>query len=461
MSELINKFLDRCREKFLTIHCYGDAMVDEYYPVKVHRISPEFPMPIMKSDSPEPIVRPGGAANVIYQLRHFNAYGLIVSFSDPYAATVFSKNQLNQVSILLAAQLPIKRRFLDGSIQVVRHDIEADNCGLGHDALVSVPSEVGRLKNMINLRSDVAILSDYNKGFFYNHSNSIFDHIEAKKTIVDPKRGPIEKWKGCTIFKPNALEAKELSGLSDWESQAKFFQKKLGCESVVITHGGGNVAGIYKKSLFCYKPDRAVNAESVIGAGDCFCAFFALAVAHGFTTPEAAEIAWNAGATYVQNKMNRPITPAELPPGRIVNPLDLAKRDYKLVFTNGCFDILHEGHMKIIQFAKSKGEKLVVALNSDASIKRIKDSSRPVVLLDQRMKIMSHLREVDFVVSFEEDTPEEIIKKIKPDVLVKGSEYAENEIIGAEHVKEVYRAPMIEGVSTSSILAGYLEQQQS
>ena len=237
----------------------------------------------------------------------------------------------------------------------------------------------------------------------------------------------------------------------DWQDQAKFFYDRLNCQSVVITRGGGGVVGITDGQLWEFKPESQVKVESVVGAGDCFCAFLAMATAHGFKAKEAAEIAWKAGAIYVQNSMNRPIVPAELCEDKIVHPADLSSRDFKLVFTNGCFDILHEGHIESLKFAKSKGEKLVVALNSDESIKRLKGPDRPVKNLRQRMAVMAAIRYVDFVTYFEEDTPLEVIKTIVPDVLVKGSQYT-GPIVGEDIVSEVYRAPMVDGVSTTILL---------
>ena len=246
-----------------------------------------------------------------------------------------------------------------------------------------------------------------------------------------------------------------MTGKVEWKEQAKSLQSELECKAVVITFGGGKVCGIDGLELFTFNPQTSVTVESVVGAGDCFAAFFAMAVGHGFTVPEAAEIAWNAGSNYVKHRRNEPITPAELSPSAIVHPDDLIDRNFKLVFANGCFDILHEGHIKTLEFAKSKGDKLVVAINSDASVKRLKGDNRPIKPLDQRMAVMAALKMVDFVVSFDEDTPLELIKKIKPDVLVKGSDYKDGEIVGAYIVPEVFRAPIIKGLSTS-----YFLQQQ-
>lgn len=453
---ITNEFLKKNREKRLNIHCIGDAVIDEYYFVNISRISPEAPMPIMHSDHDRPISRPGGVANVAYQFRHFNVAPTLVCFPDRKAERAFNNHGIFRWGNFceIKARLPVKKRFIDGGVQITRQDVETPLCGLKKDTVDYYISSFGKAIAKSKMKPDVVILSDYNKGFFSSEEHNVLDFYRNVTTIVDPKKGPLAKWKGCTIFKPNAAEAEALTGKKMWKEQAKHIQNELGCEAVVITFGGEKVAGVWKEEFFCYSPEKKVEVESVIGAGDCFCAFFAMAVGHGFTIPEAAQIAWDAGAIYVQRKMNRPIIPAELCADGIVEPADLCSRDFKLAMTNGCFDVLHKGHMETLKFAKSKGDKLVVALNSDESIKRLKGANRPMVPLEQRMAVMSCLKFVDFVVFFEEDTPANLIDLIKPDVLVKGASYHVNEIIGADIVPEVYIAPMIDGISTSKLLAG-------
>lgn len=450
---LLKEFLQKNRERQLKIHCVGDAMIDEYFDVKVNRISPEFPMPIMWSSDDLSIRRPGGAANVAYQFKNFNVESLLLCWCDDFGERVFADHQISCKHSLESEKcnLPIKKRFLDNGIQVVRHDVESHLCGLDEN---SVDISTCQIKTLIknSFKPDVAILSDYNKGFFSSEEFRILDYYNDVTTIVDPKKGPLSKWKGCTIFKLNVSEATDLSGKTNWKEQAKYLQSKLECEAVVVTFGGEKVCGIWNGEFFNFKPDHSVKVESVVGAGDCFAAFFSMAIGHGFCVPEAAEIAWHAGSNYVKNRRNRPIVPAELDTTGIVDPADLQNRDFKLVFTNGCFDLLHEGHIKTLEFAKSKGDKLVVAINSDSSVKRLKGESRPIKPLDQRMAVMSALKPVDFVVSFDEDTPLELIKKIKPDVLVKGSDYSESEIVGADIVPEVFRAPIIKDLSTSNFV---------
>lgn len=449
--EAVTKFLNRNRERQVSVHCFGDAMIDEYYDVKVNRISPEFPMPIMLSQPCRPVVRPGGAANVAYQLKHFNVDTTLVCYGNEPLFNVLREHPMNFMSCPeFAGHIPVKRRFLDDGIQVSRWDTESKNYGLSSEQLFYHQNRV--MLNYIGAEiADVIVLSDYGKGFF-NDAQAWMRGLKGRTTIVDPKEGPVEKWHGCTVFKPNAKEAKELSGYDDWKFQCDFFVRKLGCQSVIITQSGNGFVGWTEGRYFEYRVDHKIKVESVIGAGDCFVAILAACIAQGLNIEEAGQVAFQAGAMYVRNRHNRPIIPAELVENKIVHPDDLLHHDFKLAFTNGCFDILHPGHVSMLEFAKSKGDKLVVAVNSDASVKRLKGPTRPVNVMEDRMAVLAAMECVDFVVAFEEDTPLETLKRVQPEVLVKGADYAVEDIVGHDLVSEVHRAPIIQGKSTTSII---------
>lgn len=454
-NELIKEFLNRNWDYQLKIHCVGDAMIDEYYKVRVDRISPEFPMPIMSSGN-HMVSRPGGVANVAYQFHNFNAsVDLVCLMYDIEANRVFREHGINIMSTYGQkgnCRLPKKSRFLADKIQIARYDHELDLCGLTQEELDHSCAYIWETISESE-KPDVAILSDYDKGFFVSERFALEDYYDGVITIVDPKKEPLEKWRGCTVFKPNAKEAYDLSGLSDWRDQAAYFKDKLHCEAVVITYGGEKVCGLDKEGYFVFNPDTTVDAESVIGAGDTFCAFLGMALGQGFSVTESAEIAWRAGSVYVQGSLNRPIVPAELNADKIVCSHDLIERDFKLVFTNGCFDLLHSGHLETLRFAKKQGDKLVVAINSDSSVEKIKGESRPIKPLKERMAVMAAIDVVDFVVYFDEYTPYGVINTIRPDVLVKGGDdYNLENIVGADIVPEVIVAPPVDGLATSNFL---------
>lgn len=443
----------------MTIHCIGDAMVDEYYSVKVERISPEFPMPIMHSVSPRPVYRPGGVANVAYQLKNFNVDVRLVCLWDNIGMDVFSLHNLKfkYGYMYQGGMLPVKRRFLDGKVQVNRWDIEKPNYGLDEDAYHSLQKQL--LENYHTLpRADVAILSDYDKGFFrFDYAEQWIKKLKSLgvRTVVDPKKGPLDRWRGCNVFKPNLKEAQTLAGVQDIKLACEVIKEKLCCDIVIVTRSD-SAPFVYENNDFwdvnnCPRTPLGA-ATSTVGAGDCFAAIFGLTYAHNLSMHEAVIIADNAGRVYVKGEMNTPLCPAELNFSRKVDAEDLAHRDFKLVFTNGCFDLLHSGHLDTLTHAKRRGDKLVVAVNSDESVRRLKGDKRPVNSLAERMNLLAGLKMVDFVISFDEDTPLEAIKKCRPDVIVKGGDYKEENIVGSGLVPEVYVAPFLDGYSTTEIL---------
>lgn len=444
-----------------TIHVVGDSMIDEFYNVKVTRISPESPnicVMLSSTDQPDEVL-PGGAANICYQLKNFNVNSKLFSWKDQYASSVFEEADLIFDGIMLrdfSGSLPVKKRFFDGDTQVgYRWDVETPNCGVLQSALSDY--QLGLFNIWLEAHvPDVMILSDYNKGIF---STTAVPYLNCTSnslgipTIVDPKKGPLCKWKGCTIFKPNSVEAQELSGLSDWRAQCEFFQKELGCRAVVITQQGTGVVGKEEMDYFEYSPPNRVKANKISGAGDCFVGVLALAISHKMSIKDAAIVAFEAGALFVQQHSRSPITPWQLQKkSKYVTPQDLYKRDFTLVFTNGCFDILHSGHLESLRFAKTKGDKLVVAVNSDASVSRLKGQKRPVVPLAERMEILAALECVDYVISFENDSPLELVRYIKPDVLIKGADWKDKPVAGTEYAGEVCFVPLVKDKSTTNII---------
>lgn len=206
---------------------------------------------------------------------------------------------------------------------------------------------------------------------------------------------------------------------------------------------------------FEYRNDRRLAPRSVIGAGDCFAAFLAVSYSLGFPVEQCAEIAFKSGIAYVRNMHNHPISLYDL----MVSEDPVAAKYMeppavggKLVFANGCYDLIHEGHLALIRFARSQGDRLIVALNSDASVRRLKGGSRPILPLAERMAMVAAIEGVDFVTSFDEDTPRECIRRLRPSILVKGADYSVDQVIGAELVEEVRLCPLLGGRSTSSIV---------
>lgn len=457
---VVNKFLDlNIKPK---IHVIGDCLVDEYYYVSANRISPEFPIPIMHSNSLNScLAMPGGAANTVFQFKYFNVDVSLFGFIDPYARKVFENSSISTKNCVeIPSNIPLKKRLYHGDFPLCRWDIEKSDYGLNNEQLEHFQRSL-YIKYQESSEPDIVIYSDYNKGVFseFGLGKKIWFEHSDPISIIDPKHGPVSNWKGCTIFKPNSLEAEKLSnGIKDWKKQCDYFQQETDCVAVIITCGGDGVVGKLGKDYFEYRPTKGVIADSVIGAGDCFVAFLAMAIAKDMHIEEAVEIAFDAGSIYVQKRHNEPVAPYELAIqsdpiyAKYVKIKDLEKREDKLVVTNGCFDILHSGHLELLKYAKSLGDKLLVLINSDESISRLKGPNRPVISLKNRMELLASLQFVDYVIPFEEDTPKNILETIKPEVLVKGSEYKIEEIVGSDIIKEVYVFPMVEGLSTTNII---------
>lgn len=462
---LLHELLNKLGEEKLKIAVVGDAMVDEYFQVEANRVSPEFPIPVMlSSDSAPTYSYPGGAANVALQLRNFNVDSYLVSITDDESEVVFKKYGIDTSycapKYIGFAHLPKKKRLYNGEFPLCRWDIEQPNMGLDNNQLKKL--QIQLLENVKKLNPDVVILSDYGKGTFKKTESSNFPNLNSSKsmwmegdwiTIVDPKNDELQEWKGCTVFKPNNHEAKSLTKIDDHKSQVEFMKNVLGCESVIVTHGGEKVVGCDKSTWLFYGGHHG-EARYPIGAGDCFIA--TLAMAYPFFSPEqSAKIAYEMGAIYVNTK-DRYIGPENIlnDQSKIKSPKELANitgtHSVKFGFTNGCFDILHSGHMELLKFAKGKCDKLIVALNADESIKRLKGPDRPIKPLEQRMKVLEAMSVVDYVTFFNEDTPLEVIKTIKPHCIIKGEDYKKEEVVGYNEVKgKVYLCPLFDNQSTS------------
>lgn len=436
----------------------GDSMIDQYYSVQIKKISPEFPIPVMHSFSDECKFCPGGAANVAYQFLNFNVDARLISFIDEEAENIFKKYKINTDGCLLIKnKIPRKKRFYSDNIPTYRWDVESYLYGLKD---INNERQDLYFKNKEQVKElDIIIFSDYNKGIFSKYHDFLSKLInQVNISIVDSKSKHIDKWFGCTIFKPNASEAKEISGKKDPIEAGFWIKSRLKCKYVVITNAekGVFIIGGENKDDYWIKEIKSLKemepAQSVIGAGDCFTSMLAYKLAKNYSIEESVNFAWKAGLKYVKNKFNSPICESDLIDEKYLkDPSILYKRNFKLILANGCFDLFHSGHVDLLKYARSKADKLVVALNSDASVSRIK-KDRPILKLEDRIKVLSELECVDFIVSFDEDTPLELINKIRPDILIKGSEYDINQIVGSNIVPETLVFPMIEGISTTSLI---------
>jgi D-beta-D-heptose 7-phosphate kinase / D-beta-D-heptose 1-phosphate adenosyltransferase len=461
--EALKTLIRRVNKYRPKIAVVGDCLVDQYYSIVADKLSPEFPIVRMLGTEENPTIAvPGGAGNLANQFKHFNTDVKLFGFLDIDSQPLYQSTgvDISGCEIIPSpAYIPRKRRFYQDNFPLCRWDIEVPNYGLKN----AIDYQMDLLESYNKDEFSVTIYADYNKGVFAGNKTQWFEKERDTISIVDPKAGPVHIWNGCTIFKPNAKEAQELSGIPSayWQNQCDFFQRQLGCLAVVITHGGDGVYGKVGEKYFDYHSPYSSNCESVIGAGDCFIAMLGLAMAHALDIVDAVKIAYEAGAVYVGKKYNEPITFYEIM--RRLDPIggkevgakylaDVAKKE-KLIFTNGVFDAgLTANHIDYLQKAKSYGDKLVVALNSDESTRRLKGDNRPILSLEERMKIVAGLQSVDYVTGFEEDTPLELIKKIMPAAVVKGGDgYIRENVVGYGIV-DVIITDKFEGMSTTEKL---------
>jgi len=457
-----------------TICVYGDLMVDIYEQVHVSRLSPEFPIPVIDTTHTQALMRPGGAGNVCEQFRHFAANVYLFSFingvGNDFRVNGHTFN--THTCLQCQCQVPIKRRYYDEDFPLCRMDNELPHYGLWkpHEEREALLKKFIKFADENKINS--VIISDYNKGVFDpDIANRLISACRDRKitTIVDPKKNPLQ-WEGCSIFKPNLREAADFlrvtttEFLAKWQDRIRDLKTMVNCGSVIVTNGGKGVFGLADDKFFNYIPEHpAEDVRSVIGAGDSFAAVLALTQAHGYYVEEAVQIAYEAAAVYVQKKHNEPVWPHELlgrvqpNKAKILMSCELQRicDEYrgkkKIVFTNGGIDIMHRGHVSTLEFAKKQGDILIVALNDDESLRRLKGPNRPVNGLCDRCIVVAAMGCVDFVTSFYEDTPAEIIKTLKPDVVVKGGDYKPEEVVGHE-MCQVVIAPFVDGSSTTKTI---------
>jgi D-beta-D-heptose 7-phosphate kinase/D-beta-D-heptose 1-phosphate adenosyltransferase len=433
----------------------GDLMLDRYWHGTSSRISPEAPVPVVKVNQTED--RPGGAGNVALNMAALGCGVSLIGIVGDDEAGQILHSRLRAAKIHTNFQISTtkptitKLRVVSRHQQLLRMDFEekfdvSDSCEF-----------VSKVKNLIN-RTDALVLSDYAKGSLLDCQSLIRMARDAGvPVLVDPKGNDFSRYRGATMLTPNFLEFEAVVGKCTSEQ-------------------GMTLLRHHQTEL--HLPARAREVFDVTGAGDTVIATLAAVIASGQTLPEATALA-NLAAGIVVGKMGTATVSApELRRAIIAEQgaergvvteeqLLLALEDARasgerIVFTNGCFDIIHAGHVGYLEEARKQGDRLVLAVNSDASIRRLKGSGRPINPLDRRMAVLAGLEAVDWVVPFDEDTPERLLRRVKPDVLVKGGDYSEDQVIGNQIVKayngSVKVLSFYDNCSTTSIVNKILRQ---
>ena len=458
--------------KKVEILVVGDLMLDHYIWGSCDRISPEAPVQVVKIA--KETHRLGGAGNVVQNLLALGAKVSVASVVGDDEVGLRIKNMLSELGagggLILSEkgrESSIKSRVMASHQQVVRIDKESA-------VKINLESELVQ-KVTENLRNfGVVLLSDYGKGVLSDKvcQDIINECVQLGiPVLIDPKGNDYSKYKNATLLTPNRKEASEATGIAikntiDLRAAIMKLKNELNLKYSIVTLSEEGIA-LFDKELEIF-PAEAKEVFDVTGAGDTVLATLGYMLASKKDIKEAIKMANLAAAVVVAKigsatanfgeieELLRSRANAEfehkIKSAEQVAEILSQRGEKKAVFTNGCFDILHAGHTRYLAKARDFGDILIVGLNSDASVRRLKGESRPINSQLDRACVLSGLGFVDYVVIFDEDTPLELIKKLRPDILVKGADYEGKEVVGSDIVKDVRLVEFVDGKSTSAIV---------
>lgn len=447
----------------------GDLMLDRYWHGETQRISPEAPVPVVQVMSLED--RPGGAANVALNIARLGGQVTLcggVGEDDAHRTlkTLLEQQGVECAFVVHEGHTTTKLRVVAKHQQLMRLDFEA-----------IIPPPSGTIETLQPLMEahDVIIFSDYAKGFLSEVAEWIALARKLQKMVlVDPKNTDFISYKNANILTPNFKEFQAAVGPVTTEEEiiakARETLVQYALDTLVITRGEKGMLVVSRDSM-THISATAREVFDITGAGDTVIATLGLMCAAGISIEESARVA-NAAAGIVVGKLgtafvsenelkealvNQTSPTKILEPERLREIIRTAKaRGERIIFTNGCFDLLHLGHIRYLEAAKALGTRLIIAVNDDASIQRLKGPTRPVYPLEFRQEMLASLASVDWVTHFSEDTPLSLIEFLDPDVLVKGGDYKREEIVGYNHMirrgGEVRVIPFVEGYSSTKTI---------
>lgn len=458
----------------------GDLMLDQYWLGDTQRISPEAPVPIVKINSSEN--RLGGAANAALNAKSLGSNVALAGVVGKDSNGDIIKQLIRQHKIqdlVLAsedAETINKLRLISRNQQMLRADFEKP-----FQALVINEA----MRNLSTHLADfsVVVLSDYNKGTLADCPNLIDQaNKHGAKVIIDPKGEDFSRYKNAYLLTPNLAEFELVVGPCHSEQELKdkalALIEELNLQALLVTRSEKGMSLYQRDGSDHHLPAIAREVFDVTGAGDTVIATLACAIAADMPLKQAIHLANTAASIVVARMGAASVTPLELKltleqqHQQTTGVLNLEQlkdlvtfeqqQGRRIVFTNGCFDILHAGHIKYLNEAAQQGDRLIVAVNSDASVKRLKGPERPINNEQDRMSVLASLKAVDWVVVFDEDTPESLLKTLLPNVLVKGGDYTVDQVVGAEiieqHGGEVKVLSVQEGLSTTKIIESIKQQ---
>ena len=473
-----NFFEQKNRPKILVV---GDLILDEYIWGGINRISPEAPVPILETRSETLAL--GGAANVANNLValgcEIHLCGAIGQDEkgDKLLQTIHNRSiQTEGIFRFVHRPTTSKIRIIAHNQQVMRIDKE-DN----RPITTETEKKLIQYINQMLPSMDGVICSDYQKGILTKkviHAIMQKAKKAKKPVIVDPKSSDFSLYKNATVITPNLKEVArsvpiKITNKENLDRAAEYLLNLTRSEAILITQGKDGMTLFQNKVKPISIETEAKEVFDVTGAGDTVISVFSLAVFVGFNFKEAAWLS-NMAASIVVGKVGTAVVTLNeiyeflyeemlrtshtvLEVDELIKIIGLAKStEKKVVFTNGCFDIIHGGHIEFLQKAKSLGDILVVGLNTDNSVRRLKGEGRPIKNEKERANILSALKFIDYITLFNEATPEKLIREIKPDILVKGDDYKIDEVVGREIVEgygaHVQLIPIVKGHSTTMTL---------
>ncbi|MEJ2361058.1 MAG: bifunctional D-glycero-beta-D-manno-heptose-7-phosphate kinase/D-glycero-beta-D-manno-heptose 1-phosphate adenylyltransferase HldE [Gammaproteobacteria bacterium] len=456
----------------------GDLMLDRYWHGDTSRISPEAPVPVVLVQDAEE--RAGGSGNVALNIAALGAGISVMGYTGDDEAADALQEILEGAGVSCAFErLPgcstvTKLRVLSRHQQLIRLDFEDGFAEQRSDLLVARAAK-------LMAGAGAVVLSDYGKGTLRDIPALIAaGRQQATPVLIDPKGAEFERYRGASLITPNLHEFEAVVGHCDTdqaiEEKGMNLVHQLELDALLVTRSERGMTLLRKDQPVLHLPTRAREVFDVTGAGDTVIATLAAGVAAGMELDAATALSNLAAGIVVGKLGTATVTPAELhiamhdetQMGRgvmdentLLQVIKQARaRGEKIVMTNGCFDILHPGHVSYLQKARRLGDRLIIAVNDDASVKRLKGEDRPINTLDRRMAVLAALECVDWVVSFSEDTPERLICTLLPDVLVKGGDYKPEDVAGGSCVidngGEVSILDYIEGHSTTDIIKSIL-----
>jgi D-beta-D-heptose 7-phosphate kinase / D-beta-D-heptose 1-phosphate adenosyltransferase len=445
----------------------GDLILDRYVWGSVNRVSPEAPVQILKVDREE--FRPGGASNVVHNLAALGARvscGGVVGRDDGGKELVglLREGKSDVAAVVRDSRKPtsVKTRMIAHNQQMLRVDRE------GTEEIASdVEQRLLAAALRQSARSDLAIISDYNKGTLTPTLCRKFVRSARCPILVGLKSRDYRKYARSTGASLNRSELHTISHEDDVDAGARKIIRELALRFLVVTLGERGMRVYSRDAAPITLPAVARQVYDVTGAGDTALAAFGLGYASGLPLEECALLSNAAAGIVVAKVGTETVTRDELRAQaadgdghrKILRLPALEKalrseraRGRKVAFTNGCFDLLHAGHASLLQFARSKGDVLVVGLNSDRSVRALKGDGRPIVPQAERARLLAALEAVDYVVLFDHETPARLVRRVRPDVLIKGEDYRGKTVVGREDAGRVELAPLVKGMSTSEII---------